>query len=158
MKIVITIFILFSLDLSLGKLYTECELARELSDRFGMKYREIQRWVCLASHYPAGGGKLDSKGLIESDTDDSFSGIFRIHNAWCSEENSWDPKPEKTLCKIPCSALRSDDIAESVNCAKRIYKVKKYRRQEWGQQQPEYPGRLRECLDALPKLRKCFKK
>lgn len=135
------------------------------------------------------GGKLDSKGLILSDTDDSFSGIFRIHNAWCSGGDSWDPKPEKTLCKISCSgiifehfitfffqyfprskflclyfysliflALRSDDITKSVICARKIYKVKKYRRQEWGQRQPEYRGRLRRCLDALPNLRKCLKK
>ncbi|XP_044741902.1 lysozyme-like [Chrysoperla carnea] len=147
MKFIITIFILISLlNVSFGKIYTECELATELSNKFDMKYKEIQNWVCIAktsSNFDTSRKEHFSKKRIY------YHGLFMISDRyWCSHGAN---RTQENICKVRCSELRSDDIAASVNCARTIYKEGGNSYKRWGKT-------AKDCKNNLPNLRHCFTK
>ncbi|XP_044742747.1 lysozyme C-like [Chrysoperla carnea] len=143
MKFTIAIIVLFSLllDLILAKTFTQCELAREISNLFDMRYEEIQIWVCIArrSDYDTS-NKQTALGSYDR-------GIFSINDRyWCSHG---EDREEHNICEVPCSELNSDDITASVNCARRIYKGGDNTYVMWG-------NLGEKCETRKPDLSNCF--
>ncbi|XP_077488084.1 lysozyme c-1-like [Amblyomma americanum] len=93
-----------------AKVYDRCELASILVGS-GIPKSQIPDWICLATAESS----LDSNA-INGNTDGSTDyGIFQINDGyWCS------PGPHD-ICHVACSALQSDDITPSVQCAKTVY-------------------------------------
>ncbi|XP_044743008.1 lysozyme C-like [Chrysoperla carnea] len=141
---IIGILTLFGLDLSLGKLYTKCELARELSTHLRMDYEEIQNWVCIAQI-----SSFDTSRKVYDSSDGHYShGLFLISDRWwCSHG---EDRPEENTCGVDCSELRSDNITASVNCARKIYQV-----WQTGSGYEAWWYWPKNCKNRLPDLKSC---
>ncbi|XP_039593338.1 lysozyme C-1-like [Polypterus senegalus] len=98
-----------------GKVYGRCELAKILKASGMSGYRGVQLadWVCLAkweSDYNTNAENHNTDGSTDY-------GIFQINSRlWCRDGiiRSADG------CGIPCSRLLNSDIADDIECAKRV--------------------------------------
>ncbi|XP_006121640.2 lysozyme C [Pelodiscus sinensis] len=100
-----------------GKIYEQCELAREFK-RHGMDgYHgySLGDWVCTAKHESNFNTAATNYNRGDQSTD---YGILQINSRWwCNDGKT--PKA-KNACGIECSELLKADITAAVNCAKRI--------------------------------------
>uniref|UniRef100_A0A1B0CTG4 lysozyme n=1 Tax=Lutzomyia longipalpis TaxID=7200 RepID=A0A1B0CTG4_LUTLO len=97
-----------------GKIYSRCELAHELLHVHLLPRHEIPTWVCIAEHESslntAAVGRLNADGSADH-------GLFQISDLyWCS------PPGNGLGCGISCDLLEDDDIADDVECIRRIHK------------------------------------
>lgn len=96
-----------------GKVFGRCELARELRFVHGIPKDQIATWVCIAkheSHYNTSAvGHLNADGSGDH-------GLFQVSDIyWCSPPgNGW-------ACGLSCLQLEDSDIADDVNCIRKIY-------------------------------------
>ncbi|XP_060520008.1 uncharacterized protein LOC132698126 [Cylas formicarius] len=89
-----------------AKIYDKCELARELKN-FDLPDQQIPTWVCIAKYE-----SLFDTSATNNGTGDH--GLFQISQQyWCS--------PPGFGCNKRCSAFRDDDIADDVECIRRIF-------------------------------------
>ncbi|XP_077485982.1 lysozyme C-like [Amblyomma americanum] len=111
MRISLALVLLALVRGSRARRYGRCELASILV-RNGIPRSRIPDWICMATAESS----LNSKAIHKNQDGSTDYGIFQINSAyWCS--------PGKlNMCNVPCSALRSDDIAPSIQCAKKIYR------------------------------------
>uniref|UniRef100_G3MMW8 lysozyme n=1 Tax=Amblyomma maculatum TaxID=34609 RepID=G3MMW8_AMBMU len=96
---------------SRAKIYGRCELASTLV-RNGIPKNLIPDWICLATAESS----LNTKAINKNKNGSTDYGIFQINNGyWCSPGRH-------NICKVSCSALRSDNISPSIQCAKVIFR------------------------------------
>ncbi|KAK8779678.1 lysozyme c-1-like [Amblyomma americanum] len=111
MRIRLVLVLLALVCASGAKKYGRCELASILV-RNGIPRNRIPDWICLATAESS----LNSKAINKNKNGSTDYGIFQINNGyWCSPGRH-------NICKVSCSALRSDGIGPSIQCAKTIYK------------------------------------
>ncbi|XP_062409474.1 lysozyme C-like [Sardina pilchardus] len=95
-----------------AKVFERCDLARKLKSA-GIG-GSLSDWVCLAKWE----SDYNTQAINRHNQDGSTDyGIFQINNHyWCN-----DPKFRGSNgCGVSCSALLSDNIQASINCAKII--------------------------------------
>ncbi|XP_076140505.1 lysozyme C II-like [Alosa pseudoharengus] len=107
------VVLLLLVTVASAKVFERCELARKLKSA-GMG-GSLSDWVCLAKWE----SDYNTQAINRHNTDGSTDyGIFQINNNyWCKDPNF---KSKANGCGISCSALLSDNIQPSINCAKRI--------------------------------------
>lgn len=95
-----------------AKIYSQCELAIELRDKYHLLDNQIATWVCIAVH----GSSLNTSAVkLNSTNGSSDHGIFQINDKWCSANG-------KVLgCGLACSELEDSNLLNDVACLKIIY-------------------------------------
>lgn len=94
-----------------GKVYEQCELARELHYQHNIQMDHIATWVCIAKHESA--FNTSAIGRLNWDGSEDH-GLFQISDIyWCGETGK--------SCGVQCSELRDNDITNDVNCIKMIH-------------------------------------
>ncbi|XP_071051651.1 uncharacterized protein [Onthophagus taurus] len=102
----IFLFLLFPYVLTSGKIYTKCQLAKELLHIHQISFTNLGTWVCIAT-YESG---LNTSAVGSGG---QYYGIFQISKEyWCY--------PGKG-CDLLCDHLIDDNISDDVMCAKKIY-------------------------------------
>lgn len=102
------IFLLaLSFDLAAPKVYEICEFVAEISERHNVTRDEMFKHVCIISD-PAIRDTQHSSGI---------AGIYGIKKrGWCGKESG----EASGGCKIECSKLIDDDLADDVVCVNKI--------------------------------------
>uniref|UniRef100_A0ACB8EN60 Uncharacterized protein n=2 Tax=Sphaerodactylus townsendi TaxID=933632 RepID=A0ACB8EN60_9SAUR len=99
-----------------GMVYDVCDLARTLREMGldGYAGYSLANWVCMAYHE----SRFNTAATHYNDYDGSTDfGIFQINSRyWCQ----YGSQPSANICRIPCSALLTDNIAPDVACAKTV--------------------------------------
>lgn len=98
---------------SKGKVYDRCELARELRYKHNLPLDQIHMWVCIVQRE----SNFDTSAIGRLNADGSLDhGLFQISDIyWCSNYG-----PGKG-CGVPCTSFRDTNIADDVQCVKRIF-------------------------------------
>uniref|UniRef100_A0A336LPC4 lysozyme n=1 Tax=Culicoides sonorensis TaxID=179676 RepID=A0A336LPC4_CULSO len=93
-----------------GKVYNNCELARELHYNYDISMDHVPTWVCIAYHE----SRYNTSAVGRLNWDGSGDhGLFQISDLyWCG--------PGKA-CGLSCDDLTNDDISDDVQCIKRIH-------------------------------------
>ncbi|XP_030079479.1 lysozyme P-like isoform X2 [Drosophila hydei] len=124
-----------------GRTMDRCSLARELASQ-GVPYEQLAIWTCIAEHESS--YRTGVVGPPNSDGSNDY-GIFQINDRyWCQPPNN---KQSANGCGVSCTALLSDDITLSVECAKKVL------------QQQGWPAwsTWKFCNGNLPSIDPCFK-
>ncbi|XP_056137124.1 lysozyme C II-like [Lampris incognitus] len=109
------LFLLF-VAVATATVYDRCDWARVLKNNRMDGYAGISlaNWVCLTkweSDYNTAAINRNSDGSTDY-------GIFQINSRyWCEDDRT--PR-SKNACKIPCSALLTNDVSAAIRCAKRV--------------------------------------
>nr|XP_033331994.1 uncharacterized protein LOC117223691 [Megalopta genalis] len=95
-----------------AKILTECEATIELQ-RAGISRSLLSNWICLMKSESS----MDTRLVTGPKTASSYSyGVFQISSAkWCSRGHAGG------LCNKRCEDFASDNIQDSIACAKMIY-------------------------------------
>ncbi|KAL5282357.1 LYSC6 family protein [Megaselia abdita] len=95
-----------------GKVYSKCELAKELRDKYHFPIEEISTWVCIAYHE----SRLDTSAVGRFNPDGSADhGLFQISDLWwCS------PSENSKGCKTSCDKFEDNDISDDIACVRTI--------------------------------------
>ncbi|XP_017473131.1 PREDICTED: lysozyme 1-like [Rhagoletis zephyria] len=136
-------FVVLALALAaptVGKTFTRCSLAQEMY-RLGVPKDQLARWTCIAEHESS--YRTGVVGPTNSNGSNDY-GIFQINNYyWCQPANGRFSYNE---CSLSCNALLTDNIANSVSCARKIQ-----RQQGWSAW-----STWRYCSGSLPSINSCF--
>ncbi|XP_067646312.1 mucin-4 isoform X1 [Eurosta solidaginis] len=98
-----------------GKIYEECELARELYYKHGMPLMDIPTWVCIAEHE----SHFDTSAVGRRNADGSVDhGIFQISDLYWCAHGQW---AARKACGLTCDKLLDANISDDLKCAKIIY-------------------------------------
>nr|CAI5832878.1 unnamed protein product [Callosobruchus analis] len=90
-----------------SKIYSRCELAKELKDVHRLPEEEISTWVCIAEHESS----LNTSALGVGD-----HGLFQISEQyWCS------PNSVGLGCNANCASFRDSDISDDLKCIRTIF-------------------------------------
>nr|CAH7747142.1 unnamed protein product [Callosobruchus chinensis] len=90
-----------------SKIYSRCELAKELKDIHRLPEEEISTWVCIAEHESS----LNTSALGVGD-----HGLFQISEQyWCS------PNSVGLGCNANCASFRDADISDDLKCVRTIF-------------------------------------
>uniref|UniRef100_A0A1B0A290 lysozyme n=1 Tax=Glossina pallidipes TaxID=7398 RepID=A0A1B0A290_GLOPL len=91
-----------------SKIYGRCELARELYEEHNIPIEQVATWICIAQHE----SHFNTSAVGRRVGDGSIAyGLFQISNLrWCSYK------------QYGLNRLIDDNIADDVECIKRIYK------------------------------------
>lgn len=94
------------------RVYTKCELAKELRDEHFFPIEDISTWVCIAYHE----SRLNTSAVGKLNTDGSADhGIFQISDLWwCS------PPGNGKGCHTTCDKFEDNDITDDVACVRTI--------------------------------------
>ncbi|XP_019931580.2 uncharacterized protein LOC109621842 [Aedes albopictus] len=98
---------------SVGKIYDRCELANDLLHKFKFPKDQVATWVCIAYHESS--FNTSAEGRLNADGSGDH-GLFQISDIyWCSPPgNGW-------ACGVSCDDLKDDDIADDVQCIRKIF-------------------------------------
>ncbi|XP_068135075.1 lysozyme C-like [Hyperolius riggenbachi] len=100
-----------------GKRFERCEFYKYIKSGLdGYMGYSAANWVCLATHESG----LNTMAINNNNGQSSDYGIFQINSKyWCN-----DYKTAKAVngCGILCESLRDDNIANDIECAKKIAK------------------------------------
>lgn len=101
------LLIALSFDLAAPKVYEICEFVKEISEKHNVTRDEVFKHVCIISD-PAIRDTQHSSGI---------AGIYGIKKRkWCGKESG----EASGGCKIECSRLTDDDIADDIVCVNKI--------------------------------------
>ncbi|XP_034255541.1 lysozyme C-like [Thrips palmi] len=93
-----------------GRIYGECELARELKQN-GFPVSQIPTFVCIAYHE----SRYDTAAVSKPNRDKSIDyGIFQINSRW------WCDRGPKLGCGVACQTLLTD-MDRVYKCVHAIY-------------------------------------
>nr|ADM33941.1 lysozyme [Scylla paramamosain]QCC62348.1 c-type lysozyme [Scylla paramamosain] len=97
--------------LVVGKIFTKCELASDLENRYGVAKEDVKKWVCIAQFEST----FNTAAINHHNYDHSKDfGLFQLNSRyWCGDKG-------KNVCKMPCTALLDDDLTNDVQCMKKI--------------------------------------
>ncbi|KAA0193880.1 hypothetical protein HAZT_HAZT003128 [Hyalella azteca] len=87
-----------------GKIYTKCELAKELKCIYGFAQSSLGDWVCLVQHESS-----FNTAAVGQNKGSKDYGLFQINDYYCLEYDFRN------------SELKDNDIADDVKCAKKIF-------------------------------------
>lgn len=91
------------------KIYSRCELARELKYVHKIPEKQISKWVCIVEHESNYNTSAANQGSGDH-------GLFQISEQyWCS------PNSVGFGCNANCAAFRDNNIIDDVKCVRRIY-------------------------------------
>nr|XP_023025980.1 uncharacterized protein LOC111513985 isoform X2 [Leptinotarsa decemlineata] len=91
------------------KVYSRCELAKELKNVHKFPEEQISKWVCIAEHESNFNTSANNKGSGDH-------GLFQISEQyWCS------PYGRGLGCNANCASFRDRSIADDVKCIRLIY-------------------------------------
>ncbi|XP_067683293.1 lysozyme c-1-like [Haliotis asinina] len=97
-----------------GKVYSKCELARELVSQHGVARNEAHDWVCMANAESS----LRTTAVNTNRGGSSDYGLFQINSKWnCDPE---DGRQTYNSCRHPCSDYLNNDISDDVSCIKQL--------------------------------------
>ncbi|XP_030382242.1 lysozyme [Scaptodrosophila lebanonensis] len=99
------------------KIYLRCELARKLRDQYSFDRSLLSNWICLLEHE----SELDTTKETREENGSINYGLFQINSAYCQEA-----RPGR-FCNVACEKLKGDNLAESVECAKKIQAERGFR-------------------------------
>lgn len=123
-----------------GKIYTQCEAARQLAiARISRSF--ISNWVCLMKYE----SRMDTHLVTGPKRGSSYSyGILQINSAeWCTRGHRGGK------CNKRCEDYLSDDIQEDIVCAKKIFDQHGFK---------AWDGWVKNCKNKpLPNLAHCFR-
>lgn len=129
-----------------SKVFTRCELARELKAEHKIPHKQLATWVCIAryeSEY-----NTSAVGHVNQDRSGDH-GLFQISDIyWCS------PPGVGTACGISCADLEDDDITDDVICARRIYRAHKRQTGDGFSAWSVYGHRCKKNVDKF--IKNCF--
>lgn len=95
-----------------GKVYTRCELARELRFKYNLPRNQIHTWICIAWE-----SNLNTSTITNRNSDSgTLYGLFQIDKYFCS-----DLENQGKLCGLPCSKLTDTDLSDDVHCIQKIF-------------------------------------
>nr|ABI94387.1 lysozyme 2 [Triatoma infestans] len=108
MKAVLLLCLVALLGVSEARVFTRCELARELLWQ-GIPRGDLPNWICLIETVSG----RDTAAITGSDFDGVYYyGLFQISDRyWCMHGEPGHG------CSVKCEDLLSDDITASVKCA-----------------------------------------
>ncbi|XP_065087457.1 uncharacterized protein LOC135709164 [Ochlerotatus camptorhynchus] len=129
-----------------GKVYTRCELARELYYKHQFSIDDSAIWTCIAQYQ----SNFNTSAVGYAGGDVQYHGMFQLSDEyWCS------PPGRGWVCGLPCSDLEDDDITDDLACMNHIYE--EHQRisgdgfNAWTVYQPYCKGKadsmIRGCLD-----------
>lgn len=96
-----------------GKIYDRCELARELKYVYKFPDEQIPTWVCIVEHESSYNTSAVGRLNVDGSGD---HGLFQLSDIyWCSESGTGN------ACGLTCAALEDDNIADDVECVRRIH-------------------------------------
>ncbi|XP_054741317.1 lysozyme 1-like [Anastrepha obliqua] len=123
-----------------GKTFDRCSLAKEMY-ALGVPKDQLARWTCIAQRESS--FRTNVVGPTNSNGSNDY-GIFQINNKyWCQPA---DGRFSYNECNLSCNALLTDNIADSVKCARKIQK-----QQGWTAW-----STWKYCNGALPSIDDCF--
>lgn len=94
------------LHLATARVFTKCELAKELS-RYGIPFHEIGTYVCIAERQSGFNTNIVGQGL--------YFGMYQISSEfWC------DNFGRGKECKLNCNNLLNSDISDDIQCVRII--------------------------------------
>lgn len=95
------------------KVYERCELARELRYKHNLPLEHIHTWICIVQRE----SNFDTSAIGRLNADGSLDhGLFQISDIyWCSNDGLGK------ACGVPCTRFRDTNIADDVQCIKRIF-------------------------------------
>ncbi|XP_055374658.1 inactive lysozyme 1A-like [Condylostylus longicornis] len=139
--LLISFGLLLVLQITYGKKFDECSLAKELY-RLGVPKSQLSDWICLAKYESqfetSTVGKKNSNGTRDW-------GIFQINDRWWCKNSNGDRSYNQ--CKLSCDELLTDDITKAVKCAKLIKKQQGFK---------AWVAWNRRCQGSKPNISKCF--
>uniref|UniRef100_A0A2M4API2 lysozyme n=2 Tax=Anopheles triannulatus TaxID=58253 RepID=A0A2M4API2_9DIPT len=104
---------------SYGKIYTKCELAKQLTAN-GISRTYQGHWICLAINESG----LNSTKVVSLPNLTSNYGIYQINSReWCREGRKGGK------CNMKCEDLANDDVTRAIQCSKIIQQQKGFN--EW---------------------------
>ncbi|XP_012261627.2 lysozyme C-like [Athalia rosae] len=109
-----SLFVLVAiLGLTSARIYDRCDLARELRGRPDVAKEHVPTWVCIAFHE----SRFDTSAIGRANGDRSWDhGLFQLNDRyWCGRDAPGG------VCRIPCSALRDQNISDDLRCAKAVF-------------------------------------
>lgn len=112
------IFVSYTVN-STAKIYTRCELIKELQEKYGLSPEIASKYACIAEatgfntsnivHHYRKPKESDSLGYKP------HYGIFYIGSDWwCNEQEKGG------ICDIKCDDLLDDDLSNDIECVQRI--------------------------------------
>ncbi|KAJ8249487.1 hypothetical protein GJAV_G00235980 [Gymnothorax javanicus] len=98
-----------------AKTFRRCDLAKTLKDAGMDGYQGVSLglWVCLAEGESSYRTWVTNYNARDGSTD---YGIFQINSRWWCDDGGRTANG----CNIKCSSLLTDDISDSITCAKRV--------------------------------------
>ncbi|XP_064487410.1 lysozyme-like [Ornithodoros turicata] len=111
--IVLSLLTSSSFILVYGKVYSPCELARELYWWYGVPEHMLADFVCIAKHESSFNSNIQGP----RDWDGSYDhGLFQINDRyWCGRNGA------SKECNIDCADLKDDDLTDDIECVAKIY-------------------------------------
>lgn len=135
--VIFAILVTFLIDSSSGKVFTKCELAKELGKN-GISRTFYGHWICLAN---AESG-LNTTKVTKLPNMSSSYGIFQINSKeWCREGRKGGK------CNMKCEDFIDDNITDDIDCVKKIQM--QYGFNGWNLWQKKCKGK------ELPNISKC---
>lgn len=105
---IVAIFLAAIIPLSSSKVYSKCELARELEGIHGIDSEDIGTFVCIAEY--------QSRFNSEIVGQENYYGLFQISSDfWCDKSYG-----ENKACNMYCSQLLDDDLSDDMQCVQKI--------------------------------------
>ncbi|XP_055531056.1 uncharacterized protein LOC129721947 [Wyeomyia smithii] len=126
-----------------GKVYTRCELARELYYKHRYSIEESATWTCIAQYQ----SNFNTSAVGNGPGDVRYHGMFQLSDEyWCS------PPGRGWVCGLVCSDLEDDDITDDLSCMRHIYE--EHQRisgdgfNAWAVYQPYCKGKARSMVSG----------
>lgn len=124
-----------------NRTFDRCSLARELYYSHGVPWDELDKWTCIAEHESS--FRTWVVGPPNGDGSSDY-GLFQVNDLyWCQPPNG---RFSYNACYLSCNSLLTDDITDSVNCARKVKNE-----QGWGAWAVWY-----KCSGWLPNIGECF--
>ncbi|CAH2098260.1 unnamed protein product [Euphydryas editha] len=130
------ITILLSFSLCQCKVFTRCQLTRELmKNNFSKTF--LSNWVCLVEQES---DKNTSVHVVKTPRK-QYYGLFQIGSEWCKEGRKGGK------CNIACESLLDEDIRDDCICASQIFDEEGFK--YWSKWEARCKGQ------RLPDIQKC---
>ncbi|XP_062552424.1 uncharacterized protein LOC134217636 [Armigeres subalbatus] len=131
------------LGVTRGKVYTKCELARELYYRHRLSIEDTAMWTCIAQYQ----SNFNTSAVGYGGGDVQYHGMFQLSDEyWCS------PPGRGWVCGLPCSNLEDDDLSDDLACMNHIYE--EHQRisgdgfNAWAVYQPNCKGKAQNMIEG----------
>ncbi|XP_061384728.1 lysozyme-like [Danaus plexippus] len=133
---VVTVILLLSTFVN-SKVFTRCQLTRELLKNHFHQKTFLSNWVCLIEQE----SDRNTSAHIVKTPRKQYYGLFQIGSEWCKEGKKGGK------CDIACESLLDDDIRDDCACAYKIFENEGFK--YWTKWETRCKG------ERLPDIEKC---